>query len=213
MDRPMMLNRREAALTFGALWTALTVPTGVGAQTLVQTLALTWTPKALSPAQARVLDVVAELIMPKTDTPGAREAGVPAFVDRAVGGFCSPGDAGAIRAGLDHIEAVARAAHGMGFSALTPAQQTTQLMAYETPQAAAPAPVGRGDTETGLTNRPAPVVAGPSVARFFPILKDLVTVGYFTSELGATRAVRYDPTPGAYRGCVPLSEIGRAWAQ
>ena len=37
MDRPMMLNRREAALTFGALWTALTVPTGVGAQTLFQT--------------------------------------------------------------------------------------------------------------------------------------------------------------------------------
>ena len=96
MDRPMMLNRREAALTFGALWTALTVPTGLGAQTLFQTLALTWTPKALSPGQARVLDVVAELIMPKTDTPGAREAGVPAFVDRAVGGYCSPAEAQAV---------------------------------------------------------------------------------------------------------------------
>ena len=76
MDRPMMMNRREAALTFGALWTALAVPAGAAAQT--QSLALTWTPKALTPAQARVLDVVAELIMPKTDTPGACEAGTPA---------------------------------------------------------------------------------------------------------------------------------------
>ncbi len=209
MDRPMMMNRREAALTFGALWTALTLPAGAAAQT--QTLALTWTPKALSPAQARVLDVVAELMMPKTATPGAREAGVPAFVDRAVGNHCSPAEVSAIRAGLDHIDAVARAAHGMAFADLTPAQQTAQLKDYETPQVVAPAAVGRGDTETGLSNQAAPPPR-PS-AMFFPLLKDLVTVGYFTSELGATRAVRYDPVPGAYRGCVPLSEIGRAWAQ
>ena len=64
MDRPMMMNRREAALTFGALWTALAVPAGAAVQTQTQSLALTWTPKALTPAQARVLDVVAELIMP-----------------------------------------------------------------------------------------------------------------------------------------------------
>ena len=211
MDRPMMMNRREAALTFGALWTALTLPAGAAAQT--QTLALTWTPKALSPAQARVLDVVAELMMPKTATPGAREAGVPAFVDRAVGNHCSPAEVSAIRAGLDHIDAVARVAHGMNFAALTPSQQTAQLMDYETPPAAAPAAVGRGDTETGLSNQPAPSVPPRPSAMFFPLLKDLVTVGYFTSELGATRAVRYDPVPGAYRGCVPLSEIGRAWAQ
>ena len=212
MDRPMMMNRREAALTFGALWTALAVPAGAAAQT--QSLALTWTPKALTTAQARVLDVVAELIMPKTDTPGAREAGVPAFVDRAVGNHCSPPEVSAIRTGLDHIDAVARASHGMDFAALTPAQQTAQLAAYETQRAAAPAVVvGRGDTETGLSNQSAAVSPPRPSAMFFPLLKDLVTVGYFTSELGATRAVRYDPVPGAYRGCVPLAEIGRAWAQ
>lgn len=198
-----LMNRREAALSFGALWTALVVPAGASAQTL------TWTPKSLSAAQAQVLDVVAELMMPKTDTPGAREAGVPAFVDRALGNHLSAAEADAIRAGLDHVDAVARATYGAPFTALTPAQQTAQLLSYETPKAAA-APVGRGDTETGLTNQAA-LTPRPS-AMFFPLLKDLVTVGYFTSELGATRAVRYDPVPGAYRGCVPLAEIGRAWA-
>jgi hypothetical protein len=43
-------------------------------------------------------------------------------------------------------------------------------------------------------------------------LKDLVLLGYFTSEAGATQALRYDPVPGAYRGSVPLKTGDRAWA-
>lgn len=209
MAKPMLMNRRDAALTFGALWTTLVIPAGAMAQAAPT---LTWTPKALTPAQARVLDVVAELIVPKTDTPGAREAGVPAFVDRAVGTYSSPAEARAIRAGLDRMDADARAAHGADFVALTPEQQAALLTRYDAearPSRGAPAAVGRGDTETGLSNRSAAPPPGPA---FFPILKELVTVGYFTSRPGATKAVRYDPVPGAYKGCVPLAQIGRAWA-
>jgi gluconate 2-dehydrogenase gamma chain len=206
----LQMNRREAALTFGALWTALVIPAGAAAQAT-----LAWTPKALTPEQARVLDVVAELIMPATDTPGAREAGVPRFVDRAVADYCTPVEAQAIRDGLDRIEADARAAHGKPFVALTREQQTALLARYDAegrgPRTPASA-VGRGETETGLSNQPRSAVAPPKGPPFFPVLKDLVTVGYFTSEVGATKAVRYDPNPGAYRGCVPLKEIGRAWA-
>jgi hypothetical protein len=204
------MNRRQAALTFGALWTTLVVPTGVAAQA---TSTLTWTPKGLTMAQARTLDAVAEVIMPATDTPGAREAGVPAFVDRAVAIYNTPAEAKAIKDGLDRIETDARA-QGGAFASLKPEQQAAILARYEAPPAPPQAPkpaVGRGDTETGLANAPAakPTASGPP---FFPLLKELVTVGYFTSRLGATKAVRYDPNPGAYRGCVPLSQIGRAWA-
>jgi len=206
------INRREAALTFGALWTTLVLPAGAMAQGVTT---LSWAPKGLTPTQARTLEAVAELIMPATDTPGARECGVPAFVDRAVATYCTPADAAAIRAGLDRIEADAKAAHGASFVALTAAQQTSLLERYDaegrgprTPAAA----LGRGETETGLSNQPRSAVVPPKGPPFFPVLKDLVTVGYFTSRLGATKAVRYDPNPGAYRGCVPLKEIGRAWA-
>jgi len=211
-NRPMQMNRRDAALTFGALWTSLMMPAGAAAQGATT---LTWAPRGLTSAQAKVLDVVAELIMPATDTPGAREAGVPKFVDQAVADYCTPADAQAIRSGLDRIDADARAAHGAAFTALTPAQQTALLQRYDaegrgprTPAAA----VGRGETETGLANQPNAAVAPPKGPPFFPVLKDLVTVSYFTSRLGATKAVRYDPNPGAYRGCVPLAQIGRAWA-
>ena len=102
--------------------------------------------------------------------------------------YCSPAEAQAIRSGLDRMEADARAAHGAGFTAITSEQQTALLTRY--------------DMEFRARREGA----------FFPVLRELVTVGYFTSKIGATQAVRYDPFPGAYHGCVPLSEIGRAWA-
>jgi hypothetical protein len=211
----MRMNRREAALTFGALWSTLVIPAQAAAQAATT---LAWTPRGLTPTQAKTLDVVAELIVPATDTPGAREAGVPKFVDQAVADYCTPGDAEAIRAGLDRMDADAKAAHGKAFVSLTPEQQAALLTRYDEEGRAkrAPVAVGRGETETGLSNQPSPNTARgtapPKGPPFFPILKDLVTVAYFTSKLGATKAVRYDPNPGAYKGCVPLSQIGRAWA-
>jgi hypothetical protein len=208
--RRSTFNRREAALTVAAMGAVFASPIRV----LAQGATLGWTPRGLTPPQARVLDAVAELIIPATDTPGAREAGVPKFVDQAVADYCTAADAVAIRAGLDRAEADAKARHGKAFVDLTPAEQTTILMVYDAegraPRTAAPAVTGRGDTETGLSNRPA--TPTPTVRPFFPVLKDLVTASYFTSQLGATRAVRWDPNPGAYHGCVPLKDIGRAWA-
>ena len=175
-----MLNRRDAALSFGALWTALVLPAAALAQA---TPTLTWRPQAVTADQALTLDALAEAILPATDTPGARAAGVPQFVDRALATWSAPSEATSIRAGLDQIDKDARAKHGAPFARLTPPQQQGLLLGYERERTA-----------------------------FFTALKELVTVGYFTSEPGATLALRYDPVPGDYRGCVPFREIGRAWA-
>ena len=177
-----MLNRREAfagfALTFGAVSFGLT--TTAAAQSL------TWAPTALTPAQARTVDAAAELVVPATDTPGARAVGVPQFIDRALGGWCDPAQAKLLREGLDGLDADAKAAHGAAFAEMTSAQQTALLTRYDD-------------------------VRAPQ-RRFFALLKELTTIGYFTSKAGATVALRYDPVPGDYRGCVPLKEIGRGWA-
>jgi hypothetical protein len=213
MNRQM--NRREAALAAAAMGAIAAAPEQADAQSP----RLNWTPRGLSAAQAQVLDVLAELIIPATDTPGAREAGVPRFVDQAVADYCTPAEAQAIRTGLDRAEADARAMYQTGFVALPYEQQANLLRRYDAEARAAPtlattpAPtVGRGDTETGLANQPAPSPKAPPPRHFFAVLKELITVAYFTSELGATKAVRWDPNPGAYKGCVPLKEIGRAWA-
>jgi gluconate 2-dehydrogenase gamma chain len=58
------------------------------------------------------LDVVAELIIPATDTPGAREAGVPQFIDRALANYYDKAQVEQLVGGLNRMDADARAAHG-----------------------------------------------------------------------------------------------------
>lgn len=180
----MLINRRDAL--FGL---SLTLTAGGASVAWAQPAPLAWTPTAFTAEQARLVDVVAELIYPKTDTPGAREAGVPQMVDRAVKGWLEPAQAEFIKGGLARMDADARAAHGKAFVDLAPAQQTALLTRYDQEAAAA-----RGKPHA------------------FGSLKDLMTIGYFTSKPGATVTLRYDPVPGDYRGCVPMKEIGRAWA-
>lgn len=178
-----MLTRRDAF--FGL---TLTLAAGAGGYAWAQP-ALAWTPTALTVAQAQVLDAVAELVYPKTDSPGAREAGVPQMVDKALKGWCDPMQAGAIKSALTRMDADAKAAHGVTFVALAPAQQQALLTRYDQEVVAA-------------KGKPTP----------FGGLKDLMTIGYFTSKPGATVTLRYDPVPGDFKGCVPMKEIGRAWA-
>ena len=62
--------------------------------------------------------------------------------------------------------------------------------------------------ETENTTDPAPK------RPFILMMKELTMLGFFTSEPGATQVLQYVPVPGAYKGCVPLSEAGngRTWA-
>lgn len=182
-----MLHRRDAlkglAVAVGA------AATGWAGRAAAAAPTLSWTPTALTGDQARLVDVVAELIIPTTDTPGARQAGVPQFIDRALANYCDKSQKDLLIGGLTRMDADARASHGDVFVALKPEQQVAMLTAYD--QEAA---VSKGQPH------------------FFSALEDWVTVGYFTSEPGATIALKYDPVPGAYNGCVPLAEVGRAWA-
>lgn len=184
---PNLPSRRQAlfgaTLSFGAIWTTLSLPSVATAQTM-----LSWLPKVLTQAQAQVLEVVVELIIPTTDTPGAREARVARFIDRAMGNFYDPVQVMTMRDGLDRMQADAQAAYGAAFISLGAGRQTELLTRYDAEAARLP------------------------LSHFFALIRQATTVGFFTSETGATKTLRYDPFPGEYRGCVPLKEIGRAWA-
>jgi hypothetical protein len=186
-DLPNSPGRRDAligaGLSFGALWATLILPSSAFAQPT-----LTWIPRALTSAQAQILDAAVELIVPATDTPGARAAGVAPFIDRALATFYDPDQVKRLRDGLDTMQADALAAYGMAFVALSAGQQTELLTRYDAEAAQKP------------------------VSHFFALMKQATFTGFFTSETGATKTLRYDPFPGDYRGCVPMKEIGRAWA-
>jgi hypothetical protein len=134
-----------------------------------------------------LLDAVAEVMIPRTDTPGALDVGAPAYMDRMMARWASRETQAAFDAILDAIDVQASAAHGKAFVRLDAAAQTSVLRAYDSASLADP--------------------IGP-YSRF----KDLLMTAFFLSEPGATVMLRNEEVPGPWRGDIPLSEVGRAWA-
>lgn len=134
-----------------------------------------------------LLDEVCQLIIPTTDTPGAREAGVPAFIDSMMVNWASDETKDQIKDVIDGIDEKARADADSRFMSLEPAQRFDILKQYDA-QALA---------EDGHPYR-----------RF----KELVLVGYYLSEIGATQELHYELVPGRWQADLPLSEVGRTWA-
>jgi hypothetical protein len=138
----------------------------------------------LAPTLARILSAAAERILPRTDTPGAIDVGVPAFIDRFYGEFMSVADKQLLLGALADIDNAAAAAHGTAFPSLTAAQQDAVL------RTVAAAQQGKDPSSFGL-------------------LRSVTILGYFTSEQVGKNVLHYDPVPGAYDGCVPIDQVGR----
>jgi len=134
------------------------------------------------------LAAMADHILPRTDTPGALDVGVPAFMDRMLAGFYPEGERSLMREGLRQAASDARALSGVPFSDLSPGQQVALMEGYD-----------RAAYSSGQRH-------------FFRLVKELVITGYCTSEDGARALLRYEQNPGPFRGDVPAGEIGKAWA-
>jgi len=175
------IDRREAIRRAALLAGVALAPDWLDFVARAQTPA---TKTYLSAAQGPIVSAAAERILPKTDTPGAIDAGVPAFIDRFYGEFMSAADQRLLVNVLDEIEGAAKSAHGASFATLTTAQQDTVLRGVATSQQ------GRDPSSFGL-------------------LRSVTILGYFTSEPVGRQVLHYDPVPGAYDGCVPIDQVGR----
>jgi Gluconate 2-dehydrogenase subunit 3 len=154
-----------------------------------------WAPQALTRGQADLVAAIAEHILPATDTPGARAAGVHRFIDAMVAVSYPPPERTRFLAGLAEVDARAARASGRPFLECVVEDQRVLLEALDREAFASP------------PDRP----DGPAVL-FFRTMKELTLVGYYTSEIGATRELHHVPVPGRYDGCVPLAQVGRTWA-
>ncbi len=152
-----------------------------------------YTPKYLTPEEFAILEVVASRIIPKTDTPGALETGVPAFIDIYVGECFEPDEESEFKMGLHRLEEAAKSINPSGYTALKPEEQDKLLSEAEL--------FAQRRNETGVRN-----------PQFFTMAKDLVIRGYFTSQYGATEYLIWEDVPGKLQGCIPYSQVGRCWA-
>jgi hypothetical protein len=160
----------------------------------------------LAPAIRELIDCAVERIIPTTDTPGARAAGVGEFIERMLAGWMEEGERERFLAGLEELDRLARQASAPGFAAASEAQQDDVLAELERRALAERDP--RAPTLLNPLTRTA-----PPQAQIFASLKELTVVGYYTSEVGASTELLYGHLHGSYRACVPLGAIGRAWAE
>jgi hypothetical protein len=235
----LMTRRRALARVAHLLGGALAAPTvaGVlaGCEVAAASETASWAPRTLSPEQSEAVLIMGEIILPETDTPGARSARVDRFIDAMLSDYYPPADRQRFLAGLERVESRARSAFGARFGAL-PAERQLELVqalnrqafaergdpgsAQPPGQAAAAAPkdpVVRDDGVQTGQQRAVPTLGGPWHAEdtgrgsFFRTLKELVLVGYYTSEPGATRELRVNPM-GIWRADIPYDEVRSAWA-
>lgn len=172
-----------------------------------------WTPRTLTTPQQGMVVAIADAIIPETDTPGARAAHIDQFVDAMLTVHYPAADRDRFIAGLARVDARAQRMHGRAFGELTGAQQAALVaeldqlafreveatVAGETevsprvPQADVATGRGTGPNPAAAAIPPTPDPADVGPQSFFRMMKELAVVGYYTSEVGATRELRVNP--------------------
>jgi gluconate 2-dehydrogenase gamma chain len=196
MNQP--IDRREALRK-----TALLMGAAVSASAMAGLLNgckatpdLTYKPVFFTEDQARLVSELADIIMPKTDTPGAKELGVPNFIDKMLNECYKKEDQDRFVSGLTAFDEEAKKAFGNSFIYCKPEDQTKHITNTL-----------RVAIEEKKSN---PTAKHP----FIFMTKELTMLGYFSTEIGATQVLQYEAVPGAYKGCIPLKEAGngKTWA-
>ena len=161
-----------------------------------------------SSTDVALLDEIADTILPETSTPGAKAAKTGAFMALSVSDVYTPENQAIFREGLRKVDEATRAAHGVEFMQATPAQRLAVLQVLDREQKAVM------DARRVTPSNRAPVPESPSnePPHYFRLMKELALLGYFTSEIGCTKALRYVESPGKYDPCAPFTPGDRSWA-
>jgi len=129
---------------------------------------------------------LAEAIIPETDTPGAREAGVADFIEYMLQEFYPADDRHRFEAGAESLAAMCNAEYGRRFAALPADKQFAVVQTLHDGTAQSFDDGGKA---------------------FFEHAKQLTVFGYYTSEIGMTVERRYLPVPGRYDGAYPYENV------
>lgn len=149
---------------------------------------LAYQPVFLTPAEFRLTEVLAELIIPATDTPGATAVSAHRVIDTLLGACSSARDQQRFTHGLAMLDASAVQRYGQRYTALVPARQAVLLRALDTGKA--------------------PFT--PEHRAFFVQLKSLTLFAYYTSKAGAMRGLNCLPVPGSYKSSVAFGRLAAA---
>ena len=121
-------------------------------------------PSYFSQSDYDTISKLADLIIPRTDTPGAVDAGVPHWIDRQVGANAELQEH--VKEGLAYLAEQAATMNGSTFSALAEEQQAAILRALS---------IDSDNAKSG----------------FFKTIKDLTVENYYKTEAGLVQELGF----------------------
>ncbi len=179
------MERRDALRALGAAAAFTLMPRTAQAAWERVSLAPSAPFRALTDERADLIAEIADIIIPRTDTPGANDVGVTAFIDVIVAEYYSDDERAVFLSGVDSIGVKVKAAGATSLATMQPAARAALLDALDQPK-----------------DRQAPDV------RAWSRLKGLVVHGYFTSERVQKDVLKTVIMPGRFDGNAPMKAVG-----
>src|ERR1700723_1700003 len=209
-EQLQLINRREAIRRVSALLGGVAF---VGGNSLLAAVEKTDTALErglgnFSAQDVAYLDEIAETILPATNTPGAKAAKTGAFMALMVTDSYSATERKIFRDGMRKVDGAIRQANGVSFLQATPPQRLALLTTLDREQKRA-----MDSRKAAMDARDAAAtIERPAPAHYLRMMKELALLGYFTSEIGCTQALRSVESPGRFAPCIPYAPGEPAWA-
>lgn len=155
---------------------------------------LDWKPILLKPNQAATIAEIAETILPKTKTPGAKDMAVPQFIDKMVNDTMNKKGQESFISDLEAFDNQCDSKYGKSFLEITQKEKEEFLMIQE-----------NENPKSGMSLWGINLEPNAAPATFYKKVKSLTLFGFYTSQNIGEKILAYDPVPGEYIACMPLN--------
>jgi gluconate 2-dehydrogenase gamma chain len=163
-----------------------------------------------TPDERRTVVLLADTIIPATDTPGALDADVPATLEALMTAWASEATKAAHRSAIAKVGARLIEIARKDLGELTLEERVAAVSALDAEAFPDGSPsIGMAFSAAGSGSAPG---AQPAAMQY-RALKVLIAQAYYASEAGSTKELQYELVPGRWIGDAPVSEIGRTWAE
>ena len=161
---------------------------------------LSWQPLFFTETEAKTIAVLLDTILPRTDTPGALDVKSDIFIDKVIAKTYDEEAQAKMRTEIAAFNSECEKNFGNAFVELNPADREKVLQAAEK---------NSGKFSAGVWGT---AVGKQEPIGFYRSIKSMAIWAYFTSEEIGKNVLAYDPIPGTYEPCMPLSEGQNRWS-
>lgn len=164
--------------------------------------------------QEELITEIADTIVPDTGTPGAKAAGVGPFIAMMIKECYTEDTQDIFIKGLEEVDQLSKSKFNNSFVSLK-SEERIEVLKEIAGNTIKMKVEDKKKDEADKGNKTAANNKGAEKkgkTYFFQLIRELTLLGYFTSEIGATKALVYLPVPGRYEGCVDLKPGQKAWA-